>query len=336
MKVKALAVRILTQLRHDKRTLAMMFGAPLLILTLIYFVLGDYVEKPVVAVVNAPLSFVEKLESEGLAIWRSDPSQAYAALRSGDVSAMLEWENGSPQLTLDGTDVAAAQTVLQSAAQALAPQAAAASPLDVQYIYGYAGLSIFDQFGAVLIGFIVFFLVFVVAGISFLQERTSGTLEKLLSTPIRRWEIVAGYTLGFGILTVVQSILIAWFAVYVLKVMMVGHFIWVMLITLLTAVTALTLGILLSTAAHNEFQMIQFIPIVIIPQIFFAGLFDLAPALAAFGRVMPLYYVADALTQVMLKGAPLTAIIGDMLALAGFSLLFMILNAALLKKYRRI
>ena len=82
--------------------------------------------------------------------------------------------------------------------------------------------------------------------------------------------------------------------------------------------------------------MIQFIPIVIIPQIFFAGLFDLAPALAAFGRVMPLYYVADALTQVMLKGAPLTAIIGDMLALAGFSLLFMILNAALLKKYRRI
>ena len=187
-----------------------------------------------------------------------------------------------------------------------------------------------------LIGFIVFFLVFVVAGISFLQERTSGTLEKLLSTPIRRWEIVAGYTLGFGILTVVQSILIAWFAVYVLKVMMVGHFIWVMLITLLTAVTALTLGILLSTAAHNEFQMIQFIPIVIIPQIFFAGLFDLAPALAAFGRVMPLYYVADALTQVMLKGAPLTAIIGDMLALAGFSLLFMILNAALLKKYRRI
>ena len=271
-----------------------------------------------------------------MAIWRTDASQAHEALLAGDAAAVLEWENGRPQLTLDGTDVAAAQIILQSAAQALAPQRGADSPLEVQYIYGYAGLSFFDQFGAVLIGFIVFFLVFVVAGISFLQERTSGTLEKLLSTPIRRWEIVTGYTLGFGILTVIQSVLIAWFAVYVLKVMMVGEFILVMLITLLTAVTALTLGILLSTAAHNEFQMIQFIPIVIIPQIFFAGLFDLAPALAVLGRVMPLYYVADALTQVMLKGASLGAIAGDIAVLAGFSVLFMFLNTALLKKYRRI
>ncbi|MGI6302143.1 MAG: ABC transporter permease [Verrucomicrobiota bacterium] len=80
------------------------------------------------------------------------------------------------------------------------------------------------------------------SGISFLQERNSGTLEKLLSTPIRRWEIVTGYVLGFGLVTVLQSFLISWYCVYVLKVMMIGSFALILLITLLSAVLALTLG----------------------------------------------------------------------------------------------
>jgi ABC-2 type transport system permease protein len=182
----------------------------------------------------------------------------------------------------------------------------------------------------------IFFFVFLVAGISFLQERTTGTLEKLLSTPIRRWEIVTGYVLGFGIITVIQSVLISLYVVYILGVMMTGSIFLVLIITFCTAMLALTLGILLSTAANNEFQMIQFIPVVVVPQVFFSGLFELSSVWQAVGRVMPLYYVADALKKVMIKGNGISQIYIDLLVMICLSLLFMFANTLLLKRYRRI
>jgi ABC-2 type transport system permease protein len=100
--------------------------------------------------------------------------------------------------------------------------------------------------------------------------------------------------------------------------------------------TALSLGMLLSTAATSEFQMIQFIPIVIVPQVFFTGLFDLSPEWAVVGKFMPLYYVADALDKIMIRGLGLTAIALDVGLLLGLTLIFMAANTLLLKRYRRI
>jgi ABC-2 type transport system permease protein len=188
----------------------------------------------------------------------------------------------------------------------------------------------------VLIGILVFFFVFIVAGISFLQERTSGTLEKLLSTPIRRWEIVAGYTLGYGAVTVLQSILVSLFVVYVLGVILVGSLWLVLLVTLLAAISALTLGILLSTAANNEFQMMQFIPVVITHQIFLSGLFELSPFWTGVGKLTPVYYVAHALNEVMIRGSGFSVIWIDLLALTGYCALFMAINVLLLRKHRAI
>lgn len=110
----------------------------------------------------------------------------------------------------------------------------------------------------------------------------------------------------------------------------------VLLIVIMAALSALTLGILLSTVANNEFQMIQFIPIVIVPQVFFSGLFELPAILEPIKYLMPLYYVADALTAVMIKGKGLAYIWSDLLFLAGCSLLFMLVNIRVLKKYRNI
>jgi ABC-2 type transport system permease protein len=161
-------------------------------------------------------------------------------------------------------------------------------------------------------------------------------MEKLLSTPIKRWEIVTGYVFGFGTVTVVQSAIITFYVIYILDVMMIGSLWLVMLVTLLSAMTALSLGMLLSTAATSEFQMIQFIPIVIVPQVFFTGLFDLSPEWAVVGKFMPLYYVADALDKIMIRGAGLSAIAYDVGLLLGLTLIFMIANTLLLKRYRRI
>jgi len=164
-------------------------------------------------------------------------------------------------------------------------------------------------------------------------------LARLLATPLRRWEIVLGYVIGFGIFTTLQASLISWFAIEVLGMMMEGSFMYVLLITFLLAMTALTLGTLLSAFANNELQMIQFIPLVIVPQIFFSGLFNLetmAEWLRSLSVVMPLTYGADALREIMIRGNGWQEIAVDVYILLGFSLLFMVLNVVALKQYRRL
>ena len=338
MRIRAMVIRILRQMHHDKRTLALMLMAPMLVLTLIHFVLEETDREGRVAVISAPESFINALPDCNIVSFRYDERDARIALERGEVDATIQIINGRSYIEIDGSDSGQAQLVLNGLELARMSTGLARPDLksEVYYLYGYEDLSTFDNFGTILIGFLIFFFVFLVAGISFLQERTTGTLEKLLSTPIRRWEIVTGYVLGFGIITVLQSVFISLYVVYVLRVMMVGSIFLVLFITLCTAMLALTLGILLSTAANNEFQMIQFVPLVIVPQVFFSGLFQLSPVWEAVGRIMPLHYVADALKQVMIKGNGLPEIAGDLLVMIGLSLLFMFANMLLLKRYRRI
>lgn len=126
-----------------------------------------------------------------------------------------------------------------------------------------------------LVSFFVFFFVFLIAGIALLKERTSGTLERLLATPIKRYEIVAGYVIGYGLFALIQTIIVVLYAVNVLDIVLVGS-IWLVLLTnILVALVALSLGTLLSSFATSEFQMVQFIPLVIVPQVFFTGIFPL-------------------------------------------------------------
>ena len=338
MRVKALALRIIKQMRHDKRTLALMFFAPLLLMTLVYFLLNSSTTTIKVALINGPEDYAEALYQNNITVVRYEEGQAREALEKGEVTATINIVSGKAYIEIDGSNSAKAKITLNTLESAKQYQMKQRADLksEVHYIYGYEDLSDFDNLGSVLIGILIFFFVFLVAGISFLQERTSGTLEKLLSTPIRRWEVVAGYTLGYGTLTVIQSIIVSLYVVYGLNVMMVGSLWLILLITLLTAISALTLGTLLSTAANNEFQMMQFIPIVIVPQIFLSGLFELSPAWDAVGHITPLYYVADALNEVMIRGNGLSVIWLDLVIVTLYCVLFMTLNTVVLKRLRRI
>lgn len=337
MKIKAMALRILTQLRHDKRTVALMFLAPILLLTFLYFVLDSSQSDIRIGVVNAPLSYVERLEKSEAKIVRLTDKEALKAVETGAINAYINVISGKPTIYIDGTNASKSNKIEQIIEKSRMQDFLREDlKTETIYVYGYDDFSLFDGFGSILIGFIVFFFTFLVSGISFLQERTSGTLEKLLSLPIRRSEIVIGYICGFGTFTVLQSIFISFYVIYVLKIMMVGSTLLVLLITLLASISALTLGMLLSTAAKNEFQMIQFIPIVVVPQVFFTGIFDLSPQMAHFGKIMPLYYVGDALDKVMLKGLGIETITHDIQMLVIISGICMVLNILLLKKYRRI
>lgn len=338
MKVKALTVRILKQLKNDRRTLALILFAPLLLLSLLYFVLSSSSTDIRIGVINAPRQLVDQLYENNGTVMRMSEGDALFALDSGHLTAVINMESGKLHVFVDGSNASKATAALTMIEKAKMPVTSTRPDLqtDVTYRYGSDDLSLFDTFSATLIGFLTFFFVFLISGIFFLKERTTGTLEKLLSTPIQRGEIVMGYVFGFGIIALMQSLLIAFFVVYVLKVMLAGSLGYVFLITLLTALNALSLGLLLSGAATTEFQMVQFIPIVVVPQVFFSGMFDLSPGWQVIGYFMPLYYSADALTHVMMKGHGFSYIALDVLVLLAGSLMFIFLNTQVLKKYRQI
>ncbi|WP_338752190.1 ABC transporter permease [Bacillus sp. FJAT-52991] len=342
MRVKALVIRILRQIVRDKRTMGLLIFAPILVLTMLHFVFNGEDYTPKVGLVNISEPMMKQLNLEGADIHEyANESEALKDLKKQTIDGYVVFDQSKPSVYLEGSDPTVTGATVKWLQTVLQPlQKNEKSPeLTMEYLHGSSEMGQFDYFGPVLLGFFVFFFVFLIAGVSFLRERTTGTLERLLASPLRKWEIVLGYVLGFGIFTMIQATIIASYAIYVLGMLMEGAFGYVLLIALLLSLTALTLGILLSAFANNELQMIQFIPIVVVPQFFFSGLFNLETIsewLSWIGPLTPLYYAADALRDVMVRGYGWEEINLDLLALAGFSILFMLLNILALRKYRKV
>jgi len=340
MRIHALAIRIVRQIVKDKRTLALMLIAPLFVLTLMKFVLDGQSVNPRVGTVGLPQQFVAALASDEVDITAyEDEASGRLALEQADIDALVSLRDGQPQVLLEGSSPTKNRSVMSALQGALEPFIPAELKPSVEFLHGSGELNIFDYYGSVLVGFFSFFFVFLIAGVSFLRERTTGTLARLLATPLQRWEIVVGYLLGFGLFTLLQATLIAWYATGVLGIALEGTLYMVLVMNLLLAIAALTLGTLLSAYAQNEFQIFQFIPLIIIPQIFFAGLIELDTMpewLQALGHILPLYYGSDALRDIMLRGAGWSEVWPDALALVCFSLVFAALNIFALRKHRRI
>src|SRR5690625_48101 len=342
MRISALAIRILRQIIRDKRTLGMLLFAPILVLTMLHLVFNEEAYTPNIGFVNIPEEVLDNVNTEGATISHfTTDSSAADALSDRSLDAYIVMENSMPAIYLEGSDPLVNGETMKWISSAFKPLQVASRSVEeqVHFLHGSSDMRQFDYFGPVLLGFFVFFFVFIIAGVSFIRERTTGTLERLLSTPIRKWEIIVGYILGFGIFTMIQATIIAWYSIYVLDMMMEGSFFHVLLIILALSMTALTLGMLISSFANNELQMIQFIPIIVIPQVFFSGLFNLETIsnwISWIGPLTPLYYAAEALRNVMVRGEGFDQIYLDLLIMLGFSLLFIVLNLITLKKYRKI
>lgn len=342
MRITALIIRIIRQFFRDKRTLGLIIVAPIFILWLMSLVFsGEQLEQKI-GLINGNDSIIEKLEEkEDLTITSfSSESDASAALVRGDLHGYILFSETETEttITLEGSDPTVNKAVMATISNLFTNTNIQSEP-EINFYYGSEDMDTFDSIGPFLIGYFVFFFVFLIAGVSFLRERTSGTLERLLSTPLRRYEIVIGYVVGFGIFTTIQATMIVWFSINILDIVFAGSIWSVMLVILLLALVALTLGTLLSAYARNELQMIQFIPIVIVPQVFFSGLFNLetmSPWLQSISIVMPLTYGGEALREVMIKGKGLTDISTEIMILSSFILVFFTLNILALKKHRKL
>lgn len=199
----------------------------------------------------------------------------------------------------------------------------------------FDGTPVLDRVGPVLLGLFPLIVMFLVTSVATLRERQSGTLERLLSMPLGRGDLVAGYALAFGALAVVQALVLTAFAVWVGGMDVAGDLGLVVLVAVLDAVLGTALGLGASALARTEFQAVQLMPVVIFPQLVTAGLFlprDAMPdALEAISRVMPLTYGLDAL-QRLAAGGGFADVRGDVLVMVLFIVGALVLGATTLRR----
>jgi ABC-2 type transport system permease protein len=202
-------------------------------------------------------------------------------------------------------------------------------------IYG-EGFTMLDLFAPYLLGVIAFAFIFIFTGVTFLRERSFGTFERLLASPITRTEIILGYMLGFSLFAIIQSMIILLFAVFVLNVKIVGSIYSVVALQLIITLVSVNLGIFCSSFARNELQAVQFIPLLILPQVFLDGMFwpisTLPNYLQAFSYMMPLTYANDALQNIMVRGYSLGDVWADVAILLAFAVIMIALSALSLNK----
>jgi ABC-2 type transport system permease protein len=343
-RVRAVTRRILRQFRRDRRTLALLFVAPLVILGLLGYLLRGGAGHTAMAVVNLDQGPIgariadSLVHSSRVSATRMDVATARTKLSDGSIAGYVVLPSGlsavalaggalSPEIHLEGTQPGAEADVIQALNQSIISALAGAGPQlspKVSFLHGGTSLDTLDYFGPAFIGLIVFFLVFVVTSVSFLRERSQGTLERLMASPLRRGEIVLGYMLGFGLVALVQSLLVLVFALTVLHIHNEGNVLLVFLLEALLAIGAVNLGIFLSMFARTEFQAVQFIPLVLVPQVLLSGiLFPVTNEpgpLQYVSAVLPLTYAVYGMRDVMLKGADLGS--GGLLLDLGVAILF--------------
>jgi ABC-2 type transport system permease protein len=188
----------------------------------------------------------------------------------------------------------------------------------------------------VLLGVFAFILTYLLTAIGFLRERQTGTLERVLASPVTRMGLVTGYMTGFGALALLQSAVLLGAGVAFLDIEVAKGIPLFFLMTVLGALSALGLGVLVSMFAQTEFQVIQFVPVVIAPQFILGGVFLPVEALPWWlewpARGMPLTYLLDGLDFVVLGSGGQGDYVLDSMVLLGFTVLSGLLAALLVRR----
>lgn len=374
MRIFAIVKRILAELLRDKRSLALMLLAPILIMWLMNIMFSANSDTKIkLAAVDVPQIVQKNLEktSDVSIVEYSSQTVAKEKLQENKVDALIVYREKANTYNVTYANTDATKTALTKQAlnvaltkekitglsqaiqklevvinnikptstKALFVTAGNKTKINSYYKYGNSDTNFFNKIVPILMGFFVFFFVFLISGMALLRERTSGTLDRLLATPVKRSEIVFGYLISYGMVSIVQTTIIVLATIWLLKIEVVGSILSIILISVLLAMVALAFGILMSTLAGSEFQMMQFIPLVVVPQIFFSGIIPLnsmATWVQYIGKVLPLTYTGDALTKIIMYGDGLNQLIGDIIALLIFLLVLVALNVVGLKRYRKV
>jgi ABC-2 type transport system permease protein len=341
-RIAAIFRRVTAEIRRDRPSLGILFIAPILLTGLVSFILRESQSPAITAEIVAGTSpntsviataLRESLVGGGATVTDvADETAARADVRDGRASlAIILPANPTDGFLVvtrgldapgDSSQIGVVQKAIQGSLTSIT--GATVRPVRHETIFGQPTDDPVASFAPAIVGFFAYFFVYVLTGISFLRERTGGTLERLLATPVTRAEIVTGYTLGFGLFATVQVIVLLLWALGTVHVPAIGPLpafgiglgipaagspILAFVVVLLLAVGAVSLGIFLSTFARTELQVIQFIPLVLAPQFLLSGVIfpvsSLPGVLQPLVGLMPLNYAVDGLRQVFIRGADL-------------------------------
>ncbi|MEV4142075.1 ABC transporter permease [Amycolatopsis sp. NPDC049691] len=202
--------------------------------------------------------------------------------------------------------------------------------------YVFNSKLVFSHVAPALLGVFPFLIMFLIASITTLRERTTATLERLMTLPIGRLDLLFGYALAFGAIAVVQVSLAAGVSLWWLGLDLAGSVGMLLVIAVLDALLGMALGLFVSAFARTEFQAIQFMPVFVLPQILLCGLFvprgDMGWLLRWLSDVMPLSYAVEALTRVTASSTVDAVILRNLVVVACCALLALVLGAATLRR----
>lgn len=354
----AIAKKVLRSLKHDPRSIALMLVAPLLAMGIFGFAFGSEISNVPVALVDedeGPFAkrIVDEVDRDAIDLRTyASLDEAAQALEDAEVRALIHFppsfsadlqrRNATIDLRLDGSNsqyVAHVGRHLGVAMQEAFAGAAGGLPVTTEASFVYAkDARYIDFFVPGIMAFAALMFTTLLTLLSFVGERTSGTLTRLLVTPVRGSEIVCGYALAFGLVATVQGAILLLVAILLFDVLVVGSLALAFLVVILVAIDAMSLGILLSSAAKRELQAVQMIPLVVFPTFLLSGIFvpveSLPGWLRPFAYLIPPTYAVDALRDIMLRGWGFERVWLPMAALVGFGALFLAVAATQLNRNR--
>lgn len=200
----------------------------------------------------------------------------------------------------------------------------------------YDSTPVFDGIGPALLGVFPMIVMFIVTSVATLRERQSGTLERLLTTPMGKADFMLGYAAAFGALAVVQAVVATAFAVWVCGLGVAGPVWLLVVVAVFNALLGTALGLLASGFARTEFQAVQFMPAFILPQFLLCGLLvdrDALPdVLRWVSDVLPLSYAVDAMKQIAALADPASEVTRDLGLVVGFVVLALALASLTLRR----
>ena len=353
----AVAGRVFVDLANDKRSLALIVLAPIFVMFVFGLAFSGEVRDVKVALADldegaARLSrlIVSRLDAEVMDLERVDGREAALAMvEDGRASAALVFPPGfsdaalagmagepgaspaSLELLLDRSNVNVAEAVsraVSEALQAAAEGAGLSPPVAVRAVAVFGeGAKFMDSFVPGIMAFAVYLITTLLTLITFVGERTSGTLQRMLATRLRERDVVLGYAAAFSLIGTGQAVLLLLVGMLAFGIAVVGNVLLAFAVIALLAVVSQALGILLSSTARREAQAIQVLPFVILPAFLLAGIFWPVEAIPAWLRplsyLVPPTYAVNASRAVMLKGWGVGKIWPDLLALTLLAALFL-------------
>ncbi len=338
-RVGIIALRILWQFRRDRRSLALVFVVPVVIMGLMTVLIRSGSQSLEMAVTGpgVPPGITLALPEGGPKLKEIGMKAPAQAIRDGDVYAALvvprEGASGAT-LLVDGSDPGRTKGAEQTARLlrvALGGEAAIGAaliqPVPTMYLHAGPQFTTTDTLAAALLGLFVILFTYLLSAVGVLRERSQGTLERLRASPATTTETVLGYLGGFLAFGVAQSVIVLAFLVGVLRIHHNGNLGLVLLVQTLLVIIGVAFGLVFSTVSANELQAVQLIPLVIVPQVLMSGVIwpvaTLPVVLKQLAYILPLTYAVDALRGVMIRGAGFGGIALDLAVLCGAALLLL-------------